>query len=72
MLLAKFGCSVVVVTYQSEPNIGLHNLVLLIHIDELYESQSERHLHLLGHVLHGANELVVTPKQVPNQTFLLL
>ena len=58
--------------YQSEPHVGLHDLVLLIHIDELYESQAERHLDLLGHVLHRPDELVVPAEEIPDQAFLLL
>ncbi len=42
------------------------------HIDELNESQTEGDLHLLSHVLHRPNKLVVPAKQVPHQPLLLL
>ena len=40
-------------------------------INELNESQSEGDLDLLCHVLHRPDELVVAPKQVPHQPFLV-
>ncbi len=42
------------------------------HIDELNESQSERDLNFLGHVLHGPNEFVVAAKEIANESLLLL
>ena len=42
------------------------------HIDELNESQSEGNLHLLCHVLHRSNELIVSSKKVTDQPLLLL
>ena len=41
------------------------------HADELNESQAEGDLHLLGHVLYGADELVVAPEEVPHQPLLV-
>ncbi len=41
------------------------------HADELNESQAEGDLHLLGHVLDGADELVVPSEQVPHQPLLV-
>ena len=42
------------------------------HIDELNESQSEGNLHLLCHVLHRPDELIVASKEVTHQPLLFL
>ena len=41
------------------------------HIDQLDESQSKGYLDLLGHVLHGSDQLIVAPEQVPHQPLLV-
>ena len=41
------------------------------HIDKLYESQAKGHLDLLGHVLHGADELVIAAEEVTHQPLLI-
>ena len=41
------------------------------HIDELDESQAKGHLDLLGHVLHGSDQLVVASEQVSHQPLLV-
>ena len=42
------------------------------HIDELNESQSEGNLHLLCHILHRSDELIVASKEVTHQPLLFL
>ncbi len=56
----------------TEPLVFSLSVCLSYHIDELYESQSEGDLHLLRHVLHRPDQLVVAAEQVADEALLLL
>lgn len=47
-------------------------MTVTYHIDKLNESQSERNLDLLCHVLYRPDEFVVTPEEIPDEALFLL
>ena len=68
----KFSFYVYKIAYQPQPDVAFHDLVFLVHIDELNESQSEGNFYLLRHILHRSNEFIVASKEVTHQPLLFL
>ena len=59
------------ISYQIKPNIGGENLILLVHINDLLESQPEGEDHRLGLVRHRPLQLVVVSQEVLQQHSLV-
>ena len=56
---------------QHDPHVRLHDLLLLDHVDELYEREVHLDDHLVVGVLHRPYELVVALEEVAYQALLL-
>ena len=48
-----------------------YNYWISYHADQLNEGETERNLDLLGHILNGSDELVVSSEQVTDQSLLI-
>ena len=59
------------ISYQIKPNIGGENLILLVHVNDLLESQAEGEDHRLGLVSHRPLQLVVVSQEVLQQHSLV-
>ena len=60
-----------IISYQIKPDVGGEDLILLVHVNDLLESQPEGEDHGLGLVGHRPLQLVVVSQQVLQQHSLV-